>query len=229
VILIVASVLDAVARDAATAWPGGCVVVLTPRDVCTQGWRIDLEQFDDSQFFAGGRTFPVRDITGVITLLPHVMEYELLTIEDADRRYVASEVMAFLFYFLSRLQCPVLNRPSAHCLTGPGWPPERWKAACERAGMRTELFRPQPSSLTTGELAAGLVRVAVVGTQCIGEASPGTLSSILELARLANVDFLTVRLSDTGNTPTVNSVEVAPDLRDGPVLAAMQNYFGATL
>jgi hypothetical protein len=228
VILIVASVLDALARDVAESWPGGSAIVLTPRDVCTQGWRIDLEHFDDSQFSAGGRTFPVRDITGVITLLPHVMEYELFTIEDAERRYVASEVMAFLFYFLSRLQCPVLNRPTAHCLNGPGWRPERWKAACERAGMRSELFRPESSSLPSREFAAAPVRVAVVGARCIGEASPGTLSSILKLARIANVDFLTVWLSDTANAPTVNSVELAPDLRDGPVLAAMQSYFGAT-
>jgi hypothetical protein len=190
--------------------------VLTPNDACKLGWKVELDAFDESCAVVDGKVIPVRDITGVVTLLPNVMEYELLAVEDADRRYVASEVMAFLFYVLSRLQCPVLNRPTAHCLTGPNWRPEQWSALCRRVGLST-----QPPSVQSSVDAR---RISVVGSACVGEAPEDTRSRVRQLARLASVEHLTITL---GSDTAVSAIELAPDLRDEQIRSAVQYYFGA--
>ncbi len=225
-ILIIASELNTVAQDAAAEWPGGPAIVLTPRDLCTRGWRIDLGAFDESQIVPGGSIYPVRDVMGVVTLLPYVMDYELFAIEEPERKYAASEITAFLFYFLSRLECPVLNRPTAHCLTGPSWRPEQWNVACRRAGIHAKpLRRQQALQPTTGKVVNVSTCISVVGSKCVGETRAAFRSSAMELARLARVDFLTVRLAGEDEEQTLHSVELVPDLRDGLILEAVQNHF----
>ena len=225
-ILIIASELDAVARDAASEWPGGGALVLTPRDLCTRGWRVELGAFEESQIVAGGNIYPIRDVSGVITLLPYVMDYELFTIEESERKYVASEITAFLFYFLSRLECPVLNRPTAHCLAGPSWRPEQWNAVCRQAGFRTRpRGREWNSWSPTSEPANISTSVSVVGGKCVGGAEAETRSSAVELARLARVEFLTVRLQDDAEQKSMHSIELVPDLRDPTILSAVQSHF----
>jgi hypothetical protein len=225
VILIVASELDAVARDAASSWPGDDAVVLTPRDLCTRGWRIDLGAFEESQIVASGNIYPVRDVAGVITLLPYVMDYELFTIEELERKYVASEIAAFLFYFLSKLECPVLNRPTAHCLAGPSWRPEQWNEVCRQAGLPTRPPRHLHDSQSPApELTNISTWVSVVGSECVGEAEPKTRLSAVKLARLARVEFLTVRLQGNAEDKSVHSIELVPDLGNPAIVKAVQNH-----
>ena len=216
-ILIVASALDNGVREVAAAWSTDCAAVLTPGDACKLGWKVELNDFDESCAVVDGKVIPVRDITGVVTLLPNVMDYELFGVEDADRRYVASEVMAFLFYLLSRLQCPVLNRPTAHCLTGPNWRPEQWSVLCRRVGLYTQPPCVQPSKDTR--------RISVVGSDFVGEAPEDTRARVRQLARLASVEHLTITLGS--DDYAVRGIELAPDLRDEPVRSAVQRYFGA--
>ena len=59
---------------------------------------------------------------------------------DDDRTYVASEITAFLFYFLTRLQCPALNRPTAHCLTVPSWGRMQCMHVRRQAGIATRAW-----------------------------------------------------------------------------------------
>ena len=225
-ILILASELDAVAQDAAAQWPGGRAIVLTPRDVCTRGWRVELAAFEESQIVASGSIYPVRDVSGVVTLLPYVMDYELFAIEEPERKYVASEVTAFLFYLLSRLECPVLNRPTAHCLAGPSWRTEQWNAACRRVGIRHKPFgRQRHPQLPAGERSNDSTRVSVVGSECVGEVDTAFRSSAVELARLARVEFLTIRLAGEAEDQTLHSVQLVPDLGDGLIFEAVQNHF----
>jgi hypothetical protein len=199
--------------------------LLTARDLCTRGWRLDVGEFEESSIVAEGNICPVRSVSGVLTLMPRVVEYELVTIEDAERKYVASELLAFLFYFLSRLECPVLNRPTAHCLTGPSWGPDHWRAACQRAGIRMKSLRKQAEPLFSGSRPdATTVRLSVVGSRCIGQAQPALCSSAIELARLAGVQFLSLVFAKGAKEPTLQSVQLVPDLEDRAVFEAIQEH-----
>ena len=225
-ILIIASELDAVAMDTASRWPGVGALVLTPRDLCTRGWRVELGAFEESQIVAGGNAYPVRDVSGVVTLLPYVMDYELFTIEESERKYVASEITAFLFYFLSRLECPVLNRPTAHCLAGPSWRPGQWSAVCRQVGFRTNpAGREWDSRSPTSEPANISTSVSVVGGKCVDEVEADTRLSAVKLARLARVEFITVRLQGDGEQKSMHSIELVPDLRDPVILKAVHSHF----
>ena len=224
-VLIIASELDTFAQDAAAQWPGRALL-LTLRDLCTRGWWIDLNAFEQSQIVASGGVYPVKDVGGVITLLPYVMDYQLFTIEEAERRYVASELTAFLFYFLSRLECPVLNRPTAHCLVGPSWRPEQWKAACHRAGIPTQaLERQQFLQPTPGKLANFSNCVSVIEGTCIGESEVVSHASVVELARLAGVGFLTIRMDGAADEQAIHSIDLIPDLRNSAIREAVHKHF----
>jgi hypothetical protein len=85
----------------------------------------------------GGTVTPCREITGVLIRRPCVIEAELPHIRSADRRYVAEEMSAFLFAWLTGLTCPVLNRPRDFHLLGPPWRPEQWVRAAAALGIAT--------------------------------------------------------------------------------------------
>jgi hypothetical protein len=53
-----------------------------------------------------------------------VGEVSVLAVDSSHRKYVAAEFNAFLLAWLSAQSCPVLNRPTASCLSGPNWQPE---------------------------------------------------------------------------------------------------------
>jgi hypothetical protein len=224
--IILASELDAVAHDVAARWPGGLAKLMTPRDLCTEGWRIHLEAFEESYCVVDGTAYPISCVQGVLTLLPYVRENELFTIEDTERRYVGSEVSAFLYYFLSRIRCPVLNRPTAHCLTGPSWRAAQWIFALHQAGIisGTTTIAPQFSSSVNGQPGSHM-HVSIVGGRRLGEADPVCLAGISRLARLANVDFLSVRMDGDADRRSVTSIELIPDLRDREILTAIHSHF----
>jgi hypothetical protein len=227
VIVILASELDAVARECAAGWPGGVAKLLTPRDLCTQGWRINLDEFEKSQIVVDGSIHPVSAVSGVVTLMSAVMDYELFSIEDTERRYVASEVTALLYYFLSRLRCRVLNRPTAHCLSGPSWRAQHWIHALHKAGVLAESltvdqsFSPALYGPTTTQ-----AQVAIVGSQRVGEGAI-SMHSLSALAQIAGVDFLSIGMNGEGHARRITSIELIPDLRDRHILDAVHNYFAS--
>ncbi len=49
--------------------------------------------------------------------------------------YVSAEMTAFLLSWLSGLDCPILNRPTPNCLSGPGWRQEQWIHLAARLGI----------------------------------------------------------------------------------------------
>jgi len=99
------------------------------------GWRQSLGGVDGDAAVVEGKRVPQKEITGVLTRLPCVFEQELVDITPDDRRYVAAEMTAFLLFWLSRLKCPVLNRPTPTCLSGPYWRREKWIHVAARVGI----------------------------------------------------------------------------------------------
>ena len=224
-ILIVTSELDSVAPEAAAKWPECPAATLTPRDLCTKGWCIETEDFDNGRIVANGAVTLVRQITGVVTLLQCVSDYELFRIEEVDRKYAASEINAFLVYFLSRLTCRVLNRPSAYCLSGPSWHPTQWVWACRRAGIPAEAApacaapvvakpRSEPEFCRS---------VSIVGDSCLGGDSPYS-ANVAQLAKFARVEFLTARFTMDGKDEVLRSISTVPDLKDKAIARAVHEH-----
>ena len=112
---------------------GGCL--LACEDLCHHGWRFDPSYPDRGRLVAGGSVFPVSEVTGVLTRRPHVFEAELMQVAVEDRPFVAAEINAFLLAWLSSLRCPVINRPSGTCLSGPAWRAEQWVWVAASLGM----------------------------------------------------------------------------------------------
>jgi hypothetical protein len=134
-IVILASRHDAPARALAARWADQDAALLTPRGLSAAGWRHHLGSPEDSAAVVGGRTLPVADIKGVVTRLWSVGEADLPHVVPEDREYVAVEMSAFLTSWLSSLECPVLNRPTATCLAGPNWRAEEWTHRAARLGI----------------------------------------------------------------------------------------------
>ena len=137
-IVVVASRLDQGARTLAASQGTDRVALLTCEDLSVPGWRHYVAAGGTSVAVIDGREVAVEEITGVVTCLPNVSELELLHIVPSDRAYVAAEMSAFLLSWLSALSCPVLNRPSPTCLSGPYWRPEQWARVASEVGMRVQ-------------------------------------------------------------------------------------------
>jgi hypothetical protein len=226
VVLVIASELDSHAQQLVENWPGSQALLMTPRDLCRKGWRIQLGRIEDGCVVANGETLPVSKLKGILNLLPCVFDYELFTIEPASRRYVAAELTALLFYLLATIKCPVLNRPTANNLTGPDWRPEQWVQACRKVGIPTnKTHRNSRVSITTEASGDSYLSLSAIGNTCVAGKTAPYAAHVIALARLAGVTFLTVTFVERQGSKFFHSTQLAPDLRDGKLVSAIQAYF----
>lgn len=226
--IVVASRQDSAARAFVDRHASIGACLMTPDDLSKAGWCYRLGHLESSTAIIGGCPLAVQDITGVVTRLPYVAEQDLSHIVSADRAYVAAEMNAFLMCWLTELTCPVLNRPTPQCLSGPYWHREQWVRAADRLGIpvtpvhqhvrisapRTETASPQPDSVT----------VTVVGARHVGAVDPLLSKQARSLAAAAGVPLLAVRFS--GPTPGSPFVDATfwPDIADGDVADAILAY-----
>jgi len=191
------------------------------------GWRQRLHSLDGDAV-AERKVLPDREITGVVTLLPRVFENELVEIVPADRSYVATEMTSFLLFWLSRLRCPVLNRPTPTCLSGPYWRREKWVHIAAQAGIPVEPVRRRATApgCTTQEegIAPAGATAIVIGERVFGECAPALHLQALSLARLAGVDFLSVQFSGPERGAHFAGANAFPDLSDDKVTDAVLEY-----
>jgi len=227
VIVVLASRYDIAARPLAEGWAKAGACVLTPEDLSAPGWRHHLSDPAAARAVVNGRPVALRDIRGVITRLPWVTEAELPQIVSADRAYVASEMSAFLLFWLAELSCPMLNRPTHGSLNGPCWRPEQWVAHAGRAGLRvrceTRSLRasaPPPLPPQRGEST-----VTVIGDRCLGRVHGSLLDRSRRLAELANVDLLGIELSSPDPDAFFVNATVYPEIDSVEASDALLEYF----
>ena len=141
-LVVVASRYDEIARSLVDCWAKQGAKLLTCDDLSVVGWRHSLRGVGgdsspllDSTAVVDGQVVGVEEISGVLIRLPYVFEQELLHIVPDDRAYVAAEMQAFLISWLSRLKCPVLNRPTPSYLLGANWRPQQWVYAAAQVGI----------------------------------------------------------------------------------------------
>jgi hypothetical protein len=225
-IVIVASRWDRTPEACASRWAAHDVEVLTAQDLSVPGWRQRLSGVDGDTAVVAGKLAPQNEITGVLTLLPEVAEEELIDIAPGDRPYVAAEMTAFLLFWLARLKCPVLNRPTPTCLAGPHWRPERWVYVAAQAGIPVQpvcRLAALPRSIAEPKTLPVPATVTVIGMRILGDADPVLQRHARRLADLAQVELLEVQFSSAERDARFVGAHSFPDISgDGPADAVLE-------
>lgn len=183
---------------------------MTVDDLSLPGWRVYADAPAASSAVVDGEVVPTSRIDGVLTRLPAVTEAEVRRIATEDRAYAATEMSAFLGYWLSTLSCTILNPPTASTLCGPGWRREKWILVASGLGIPVEAERrrspPFDAASTSSQDRAlapqardELVRVTLVGDSCLGTDDRVATRRARELAAAAEADLLTVTFAKRGS------------------------------
>src|SRR5215471_16038591 len=220
-LIIVANCQDGSAQQLAERWYNHGARVLTPVDLSSLGWRHYLSAPDKSTAVVGGQKVALSEITGVLTRMPCVYEQELGQIIPADRAYVAAEMTAFLHAWLSGLHCPVINRSTPNCLSGPNWRREQWLRLAAGAGIPV---RPHLLKTTTPDSAVpeeSGVEVIVVGNQTFGDAGPELTGWARQLAGAAGVDVLAVQFTSAKRGSKFLNASLWPNVASDDVADAI--------
>ena len=191
--LVLCSRGDDAAHAFAKRFAAQDVRTLTCEEVSRPGWKLAVRGVDqadvDVELCAalGGELVAGERIRGVITRLGSVTEQELRHIEAGDRAYVAAEMHAFLFAFLSALPCRKVNQPSLACLYGPNFRGGQWRQLARDLGI------PVLGEMDAVADGSQQSEVVVIGDRLIGEVSDEMARWSRELAVAAGVSYLYVR------------------------------------
>lgn len=151
-----------------------------------------------------GVDLPSDSIAGVINRIGFIAPTHAAGFVDADREYALAELNAFFMSWLSALDAPVLNPPSARGLAGAWRPASEWAHLAQRAGLTPRLVTSaDPESIPFADTPH---RTAfVVGGEIVDD-------GLDETTRQA-----CLRLSDLSATPLLG-VEFEMDDQSGLVL-----------
>jgi hypothetical protein len=225
-IVIVANRWDQTARAYAKRWEADDARVLTAQDLSTTGWRQRAGRLNGGIAVVEGKLVPYEEITGILTRLHCVTDGELVSIVPGDRPYVAAEMTSFLLFWLSSLKCPVLNRPTPMCLSGPHWRREKWVRIAAQAGIPVQPFhrRSALGSSPVEETGPAPTILTVAGKSVIGEAHPELHFHAKHLARLAGVELLAVHFSNPEKDARFVTADTFPDLSGDKAADAVLDY-----
>jgi hypothetical protein len=217
---------DPGAAALAARWADHDAAVCTCADLSAPGWHDPLDDGEVGTAVLGGRTVGVAAITGVFVRLPWVSEDELPHVAAEDRSYVAAEMSAFLVAWLSRLRCPVVNRPSPVGLGGPSWRQEQWLHLAGRLGVPVRPLRRQVALAAEDPppYAGESVTVTVVGSHTFGAEDPTLREHARRLANAAEMDLLAVHFSGPEADATLVGVDPWPDVSPPEVADALLEH-----
>lgn len=178
-----------------------------------------------------GETLDPVAIRGVLTRLPSVYSREIPHIIPGDREYVAAEMQAFLFAWLSELSCPVLNRPRDFGLSGPPWRREQWIHLADQLGLSVDPVRLEAalgseyrSALPNYPEAAA---ITIVGKEHTGALlDPVLISHAYRLAAAAETDLLTVFFCSARADAKFIGTSLLPNLEYPGIADLILQYFG---
>ncbi len=173
---------------------------------------------------ASGESIPTGAIHGVVNRIPGITAEDLLHVAEPDREYVAAEMGAFLLAWLTRLPCPVVNRPAANALMGAAHAPEGWAALAARAGLRLPWTRqsyPRPVAAWPAEAAL----VSVLGERTFGDVAPALAEQACRLAARAGVELLAVAFDGAGPDAAFVGAHLWPDVSQPDLAEALLKRF----
>lgn len=219
-LVIVADSRDADATALVERWRGHDAWLMTSSDLSAPGWCHRVASPGASTAVIGGRMVDTETITGVLSLLPCVTAGELVRIVPEDRAYVATEMTAFLLSWLSSLTCPMLNRPTPDCLTGPNWRPAQWVHAAAKAGIPVRPAGPRT------ETTAPAATVTVVGEICTGSMDAVLRRHARKLAAATGVPMLAVHFEGAGAGARILGADPRPDIASPEIADAILRCLG---
>jgi hypothetical protein len=227
VLVILARQGDESARSLAARWSAHGALLLSPPDLSIPGWQYNPLAAEASAAVISRRAIGASEITGVLTRLSWIFGHELIQVAPNDRAYAASEMNAFLLAWLDGLACPLLNRPTATCLSGPCWRKERWVHFAARLGIPVCPVRREarPSDALPEEPRSPSKSVTVVGDRCFGETEKAIADCARRLASAAGLDLLGVHFRDVDGEPRLLGADLCPDLSSTKVADAVLDYF----
>jgi hypothetical protein len=198
------------------------IALLTPRDLAMVGWRVRTTDFARGTAVVGGRVVPMREISAVLTLLPSVETSHVTHVVADERPYVASEMHAFLLYWLGAMAfdgCPVFNPPAAPMLSSPAWDGARMRLAAARLRIPLQpLKRSDASDHDTFEISrASPTLLTVVGSTCVGTADAVLVRRALELARAAGTELLSIYFDGSSADARFVGADPWPDISTAAV------------
>ena len=223
-LIVVASRLDEGAAELARRRDD--VRVLSCEDLSVAGWRHGPGASESSTAVVGGEVIPAAEIEGVLVRRSRVLNWETGHVVPGDRAYAAAEMTAFLRSWLSGLGCPVLNRPSATCLSGPGWCREEWVRAAARLGMPVRKVRWSIGSRDDLPEDEPAFTATVVGERCLGGLNRESSGWATRLARVARVDLLAVRFGEAEAGLELLDADPWADVTAPEVADAVLEYLG---
>jgi hypothetical protein len=230
-ILVFAQEHDEYAKDLVRRWRDRGTRLMVPGDLSRAGWSCSSRNPNDSRCVIEGARCDSSEIRGVLVRLPAVFAADLPHIAVSDRDYVASEMTAFLVYWLNALGKPLLNRPTPRSLAGPGWFPEHWTYYAAQTGMRVQPIGRsiKPASIDQpawAEHNGSFAELTVVaGVSCFGEVTPGLAAKAQALAAAACVDLVKFRFDGPGHDACFLQADLYPPLDDPRVEQAVLDYF----
>jgi hypothetical protein len=224
ILVVMASRSDAAATRFVAANADSGMHLMTPADLSQQGWRFRLGEPMECTAVVAGRPTKTAAIAAVMTRLPAVSDDDLPHIVPSDRAYVAAEMNAFLLAWLTSLTCPLLNRPTPQCLSGPIWRQEKWVLIANRLGIpsrpvarqvrlneRIGAASPEPAGAT----------IAVIGRKHVGDGDGVLVERAHALAEAAAVDLLAVQFDGHGPDARFVDANLWPDLGDDNIAEAV--------
>jgi len=229
-IIVFAQEHDESAKSLVRRWKDRGARLMVPADLSRAGWSCTSRDPTSSHCVIEGVRHDSSEIQGVLVRSPAVMASDLPHIAASDRSYVASEMTAFLVYWLTSLRRPVLNRPTPRSLCGPGWYPEHWTYYAARAGLRV---RPMSRSIRLTSIdppcwprhSEPFAELTVVGQASFGNAAPDLAAKALALAAAADVDLVKFRFDGAAADACFLQADLCPTLDDERVEQAVLGYF----
>lgn len=226
-LVVLANRQDPVAAALVSRWLAHDAVLLSVADLSVAGWHYQVGHAADGTAVADGRVISVREITGVLTRLPWVSEFELPNIAPPDRSYVATEMSAFLIAWLASLDRAVLNRPTPQGLAGPNWRPEQWIHTATLCGLPVAPFRRQPNFLAPANWQVrgeNSVTVTVVGGRRFGSEDPALQEMAGRLASASGADLLAVHFESRDGNVQFTGADPWPDVSSPELADATAEY-----
>ncbi len=226
-ILIITNIIDENAPSLLKKFPKGEAVMLTSRVLSDTLLNVNVNDFYNLRIKIDGNELCVKDITGVVTLIPSIMPQELIHINEKDRDYVCSEMNAFLIYFLSELKCLKVNKPSCNCLSGFNHDMIYWSHMAESLKIPVFPYKLKDNHLTISYFNKNCktIRMAAVGRVINNDENECSkyftaLKSKIDVPCLS-ADFIT----EDDKHYHLAGVSTLPDIRVPSIQDAIVNYF----
>jgi len=231
-IVVFANERDESATRLVQRWTNRGATLMASSDLSRAGWKCESRNSSRSECVMGGMQHHSYEIEGVLIRRLAVVGSDLPHITPSDRSYVAAEMNAFLVYWLTALDCPILNRPTPRSLCGPGWYPEHWMQCAARAGLRVKAMK-RAIKLSSVENPSWpkhegpYVEITIVGEDCFGDVGSALARKALRVATMAGVQLVKLRFDGAGSDATFLAADVCPPIDDECIEQAVLGYFEA--